>query len=139
VLLADRARLAADAGWRPVMTSLCAVLGCTLPPWHQPEAFAMLGRDVRPLRGTPGALQVQATFRNDARWSQSWPVLLLSLSDADGRVVGARAFRPDEYLDPSINEVSATQSVLAPGQSARVVLHLREPAANVVAFSFDFR
>ena len=99
----------------------------------------MLGRDVRPLRGTPGALQVQATFRNDARWSQSWPVLLLSLSDADGRVVGARAFRPDEYLDPSINEVSATQSVLAPGQSARVVLHLREPAANVVAFSFDFR
>lgn len=139
VLLADRARLATDAAWRPMMTSLCKLLGCSLPPWRQPEAFAMLGRDVRPLRGTPGALQVQATFRNDADWSQPWPVLLLSLSDADGRVVGARAFRPDEYLEGAASDASATQSVLAPGQSARVVLHLREPAADVVAFSFDFR
>lgn len=138
VLLADRARLAADANWRPLMASLCNALGCTLPPWRQPDAFAMLARDVRPLRDTPGALQVQATFRNDARWAQPWPVVRLSLSDADGRVVGARAFRPDEYLDHSGDE-AATQTLLAPGQSARVVLHLREPTANVVAFSFDFR
>lgn len=134
VLLADRARLAADATWRPVVASLCRVAGCSLPAWHQPGAFAMLSRDVSPIPGTAGGLNVQATFRNDARWTQAWPVLLLSLSDADGRVLGARAFSPKEYLG-----TAATQTELAPGQSAQIALKLHEPNPDVVAFSFDFR
>ena len=134
VLVADRARLAADAGWRPTITALCGALRCSLPVWHQPDAISMLSRDVSPLAGSDGGLEVRATFRNDARWPQAWPVLLLSLSDADGRVLGARAFLPREYLGPA-----ATQTELAPGQSARIALKLHEPNPGVVAFSFDFR
>ena len=134
VLVADRARLAADENWRPIITRLCDALGCDVPAWHQPGAFAMLSRDVRPIIGTPGGLHVQATFRNDAAWTQDWPVLQLSLSDADGRVVGTRAFTPAEYLGKS-----ATQAGLAPGQSASIALQLHEPNPGVVAFSFDFR
>jgi hypothetical protein len=134
VLVADRARLAADANWRPVITSLCAVVGCSVPAWHQPSAFAMLSRDVSPIPNTQGGLNVQATFRNDARWPQAWPVLLLSLSDADGRVLGSRAFSPKEYLGATV-----TQTELAPGQSAQIALKLHEPNPDVVAFSFDFR
>lgn len=134
VLLADRTRLAADAAWRPLITSLCSALGCSIPPWHQPGAFAMLSRDVSPIAGSAGGLNVHATFRNDARWAQAWPVLLLSLSDADGRVLGSRAFTPREYLG-----AAATQTELAPGQSAQIALQLQEPNPNVVAFTFDFR
>lgn len=134
VLVADRDRLAADANWRPVITSLCAAAGCSVPAWHQPGAFAMLSRDVSPIPNTQGGLNVQATFRNDARWPQAWPVLLLSLSDADGRVLGSRAFSPKEYLG-----ATATQTELAPGQSAQIALKLHEPNPDVVAFSFDFR
>lgn len=134
VLVADRARLAADAGWRPLVLTLCNVLGCSVPDWHQPGAISMLSRDVSPIAGSAGGLNVRATFRNDARWPQPWPVLLLSLSDADGRVLGSRAFLPGEYLG-----AEATQTALAPGQSARIALQLREPNPDVVAFSFDFR
>ena len=134
VLVADRARLAADANWRPAIVSLCAAAGCSVPTWHQPGAFAMLSRDVSPIPDTQGGLNVQATFRNDARWPQAWPVLLLSLSDADGRVLGSRAFSPKEYLG-----AAATQTELAPGQSAQIALRLHEPNPDVVAFSFDFR
>lgn len=135
VLLADRARLSADAGWRPVLASLCNALGCSLPPWREPQAFAMLDRDVRPVPGAPGVLLAQATFRNDARWAQSWPVLVLTLKDADGRTLGARALRPAEYLPRD----SAALATIGPGQSAQVAVRVREPSANVVAFSFDFR
>ena len=93
----------------------------------------MLNRDVRPIANLPGALEAQATFRNDAAWPQAWPLLLLSLSDADGRVVGTRQFTPAEYLGKGI-----TQAELAPGQSAQVTFRLREPDAGVVAFAFDF-
>ena len=134
VLLADRARLAADATWRPLIAPLCNALGCSIPPWQQPDALTMLSRDVSPIAGRAGGLNVQATFRNDARWAQAWPVLLLSLSDADGRVLGSRAFTPQEYLGNA-----ATQTELAPGQSAHIALQLHEPNPNVVAFTFDFR
>lgn len=134
MLLADRARLAADAGWRPLLSTLCQALGCRLPAWREPQAFVMLDRDVRPLPNVAGVLQARATFRNDARWSQPWPILLLTLKDADGRDLGARAITPAEYL-----RGSTAMSELAPGQSAQVAVTLREPSANVVAFSFDFR
>lgn len=134
MLLADRARLAADAAWRPLLSTLCQTLGCRLPAWREPQAFVMLDRDVRPLPHVAGALQARATFRNDARWSQPWPILLLTLKDADGRDLGARAITPVEYL-----RGSTAMSELAPGQSAQVAVTLREPSANVVAFSFDFR
>ena len=132
ILLADRARLAADPGWRPVVENLCGALGCTLPPWHEPTAFLMLDRQIRPA-DTPGVLRVDATFRNDARWAQDWPALQLALSDADGRVLGSAVFTPEQYLG------AAPATRLAPGQSAQASFLVREPAPGTVAFSFEFR
>jgi hypothetical protein len=133
-ILADRARLAADADWRPFVAQLCAPLRCELPPWREPSAFALLERDVRPHPDAPGALRVTATFRNDARWPQPWPQVVLTLSDVDGRAVGARAFDADEYLG-----VAPTQNELASGQTATIRMDILEPAPRVVAFAFDFR
>jgi hypothetical protein len=135
ILIADRARLASQARWRPMVESLCGVLGCTLPPWHEPSAFSMLDREVRPVANQTGQLRIQASFRNDARWAQSWPWLQLSLSDADGRVIGTRVFAPTEYL----GRVPAPADLLTPGQSARIDFRVREPAAGTAAFSFEFR
>ena len=132
ILLADRARLAADPGWRPVVENLCGALGCTLPAWHEPTAFLMLDRQIRPA-DMPGALRVDATFRNDARWAQDWPALQLALSDADGRVLGSAVFTPEQYLG------AAPATRLAPGQSAQASFLVREPAPGTVAFSFEFR
>lgn len=134
VVVADRARLATQSGWRPVVLGLCAVFRCDVPTWREPTAFTMLSRDVRPLPDAPGTLQAQATFRNEARWPQAWPVILLTLKDADGRTLGARALQPADYL-PADQALTSIE----PGQSAQMAVRIREPSANVVAFSFDFR
>lgn len=134
VVLADRDRLAAQAGWRPIVLALCGAFRCDVPTWREPVAFTMLSRDVRPVAGAPGTLQAQATFRNDARWAQAWPVILLTLKDADGRTLGARALQPGDYLPEG-----EAASPIGPGQSAQMAVQVREPSANVVAFSFDFR
>lgn len=135
ILVADRARLAADASTRPLVSGLCAVLRCSLPAWHEPSAYAMLSREIRPVPGLPGVLQVQASFRNEARWAQAWPALNLALSDADGRVIGRRTLQPSEYLGAGADPLAR----LEPGQSAQVSFRLREPAAGTVAFSFEFQ
>lgn len=134
IVLADRANLAASARTRPLVSGLCALLRCSIPAWHEPSAYTMLSRDIRQIPGHAGALQVQASFRNDARWAQAWPVLRLSLSDADGRVIGRRTLHPADYLASD----SDPQARLEPGQSAQVSFRLREPATATVAFSFEF-
>lgn len=134
LLLADRARLSADARWRPTLHALCAALFCELPPWREPAAFTLLQHDVRQHPSTPGALRVSATFRNDARWPQPWPRLRLTLSDANGRPAGARDFRAEDYLGGP-----ASQPELASGESATVAMDILEPAAQIVGYDFNFR
>lgn len=134
ILFADRAQLAQDARWRPLIASVCGALHCTIPPWREPAAFTMLGRDVRQHPYMPGALRVDATFRNNARWPQPWPELVLTLSDINGRALGMRTFSPREYLDKKV-----TQKEIASGQTAAIRMEVMEPGAGVVSFSFDFR
>lgn len=134
IVLADRARLSADARWRPLLSGLCNVLGCSLPAWREPAAFRLVARDVRAHPQQPGVLRATATFRNDARWAQAWPRVVLTLSDVEGRAIGRRDFEPSEYLGDA-----PTENALSSGQSAMILLDVAEPAANVVAFSFEFR
>jgi hypothetical protein len=132
MVLAQRIELAGNARWRPLITSACALLHCEVPAWREPAAFTMLQRSVQPKAGTRGVLHVSASFRNDARWAQPWPTVLLTLSDMDGRQVGMRAFIPADYLSKD------AAGAIAPGQSATIQLDVVEPAQQVVAFTFDF-
>ena len=134
ILLADRARLAADAGWRPLLSTLCGAFGCALPPWREPQALVLLSRDVRPHPSRPGVLRATATFRNDARWAQAWPQVVLVLSDVDGRAIASRAFDARDYLG-----AQPADAALSSGQSAMIRLDVVEPATDAVAFSFEFR
>jgi hypothetical protein len=129
----ERAVLAANAQLRPLVIAACDVLRCSLPPWREPAAFVMLARDVIAVPDRPGVLRVQASFRNDARWAQPWPALVLTLSDADNRTLGTRRFLPRDYLGDT-----PSSSLLAPGQASQLAFDIVEPAPNVVAFDFRF-
>lgn len=133
LMLADRARLATDPAWRPRLEALCGVLGCDLPAWHEPAAFRVTSREVRRHPQDERALLITASFRNDARWAQPWPVLELALHDIDGNALGLRRFEPAEYL----GSLPATP-LIAPGQSAIATLEILDPGQRAVAFTFDF-
>jgi len=133
LMLADRARLAADAAWRPRLETLCGLLGCDLPPWQEPGAFRVTSREVRRHPDDPRALLVTTSFRNDARWPQPWPVMEVALHDIDGQALGLRRFRPHEYLG-----APPARPLIAPGQSASATLEILDPGQRAVAFTFDF-
>ena len=133
ILVADRARLAADAAWRPRLEALCGVLGCDLPAWREPTALRVTSREMRPHPSVPGALLVTASFSNQSRFPQAWPQLELSLTDLDGQALGLRRFTPTEYLG------SAPRSErIAPGQSAIVTLEIADPGRRALAFGIEF-
>ncbi|MDR1076582.1 MAG: DUF3426 domain-containing protein [Xanthomonadaceae bacterium] len=133
ILLADRARWAGNTAWRPWLNAVCGILQCSLPPWREPAAFTMLDRGVAAAADQQHVLKIHASFRNDARWAQPWPNLELSLSDADGRLVGRRTFTPAEYR----SDIAGKE--LAPGETGEISFLIREPSSEVIAFSFVFR
>lgn len=117
-----------------MVAGACSLLRCSLPPWREPSAFVLLERDVRPHPGTAGALRITASFRNDAAWAQAWPDVVLTLSDIDGRPLGARAFRPAEYLG-----AEPPSALLDSGAGAVIRMDVLEPGPGAVGFAFDFR
>ena len=133
LFLSQRAQLAADTRWRPLVVGVCGALGCSVPAWREPTAFSMLSRDVIAVPGRPGVLRGQASFRNDAAWPQPWPALVLALSNAEGRQLGTRRFQPRDYLGEA-----PKQPLLVPGQATQLAFDIVEPAAGVVAFDFRF-
>ena len=134
IVVADRARLAADPSWRPRVAALCAWLRCSLPAWHEPAAFHITSREVRPHPSAPGVLLVTATFRNDAAFAQAWPQLQLSLANMEGDSLGLRRFTPREYLGSA-----PSRPQLGPGQSATLTLEVVDPGKRAVEFDFEFR
>src|SRR5690606_25747421 len=91
-----------------------------------------LAREVAPHPQRRDALRARASFRNDARWPQPWPRLLLTLSDVDGRAVAARAFTPDQYLGGA-----PSTPLVAPGQTVEIALEIREPSVETVSYAWD--
>jgi len=134
IVLADRERLAADARWRPLVTGICDVLGCSVPPWREPQAFVLLAREVAPHPQRSDALRARASFRNEAHWPQPWPQLLLTLSDVDGRAVAARVFTPEQYLAGA-----PPTPLVEPGQAVDIALDIREPSVETVSYAWDLR
>jgi hypothetical protein len=134
ILLADRARLAADPVWRPRVVALCARLRCSVPAWHEPGALHVTSREVRPHPSAADVLLVTATFRNDAAFAQAWPQLQLSLTNLDGESFGLRRFSPREYLGSE-----PATALIEAGQSATITLEIVDPGKRAVAFGFEFR
>ncbi|HEY4582316.1 MAG TPA: DUF3426 domain-containing protein [Lysobacter sp.] len=132
IVLAQRAELARDARWRPLVMQVCGVLGCDVPAWREPKAFRMLGHAVRPDRARAGVLHASTTVRNDARWAQRPPVVVLSLSDVDGRLLGARAVAPADYGRRG-------DALVPPGESLDIAFDVREPAGRVEAYDFQLQ
>lgn len=132
LLFSQRAELSQDPRWRPLLTAACTLLACEVPAWREPRAFAMLARNVRPHGTRAGVLHVTTSLRNDARWPQPLPTVVLSLSDVEGRVLAARAVAPVDYGRQA-------HALVAPGDSVDIAFDVREPSPRVVSFDFQVR
>ena len=118
-------------GW---LRSACGTLGCELPLIAAPEQLRLLASNVQPHPSVSGALMISASVRNDAVFVQPFPVLTITLSDAQGRRIAMRRLQPREYLD----DTTILQHGLAPGASAALLLEVEDPGDQAVAFEFGF-
>jgi len=130
----NRAALAADPGWRPVLEQFCTLLRCDLPLRVDLSQLAIIERDVRQHPVAHNALLINAAFENRADFTQPYPVFEVSFIDITGNPVAMRRFLPEEYLDTDL-DYSAGLPAHAPVQ---VVLEVQDPGDKAVSFQFNF-
>lgn len=131
---ANRVALADSPQMRPLLAHVCGALRCTLPPKQELSKLTLLSRDIRPHPSVPGALIISATIRNDADFTQPYPLIRIALSDLDENEIAMRRFRPSEYVsDPKTRAAG-----LAPGATIAVAFEVEDPGKNAVAFEFGF-
>jgi predicted Zn finger-like uncharacterized protein len=116
------------------LRSSCAVLHCRLPLVAAPERLRLLASNVQAHPSVPNALMISASVRNDARFAQPYPVVTVTLSDAQGQRLAMRRLQPEEYLD----DPATLRQGLAPGAVAVLLLEVKDPGDKAVAFEFGF-
>jgi predicted Zn finger-like uncharacterized protein len=129
-----RDTLIADPTVGPLLQQACATLNCALPPVRDVSKLRLLARDVQTHPTVPNALLISASVRNDAAFTQPWPVVTIRLSDANGKVIAMRRLNPSEYLD----DVDALRRGIGPGATSALIFEVEDPGHQAVAFDLGF-
>jgi len=124
----------------PALEAMCSVLSqyqvpCDLPLPKNLEAISMEEREVRSHPNTPNALLISAKIVNRADFEQPYPLLELSFSDMNQKLIARRTFKPKEYLG---KEVDTTKGMPI-DVPVRVVLEIVDPGPDAVNFEFNYR
>ncbi|MBD8881171.1 MULTISPECIES: zinc-ribbon and DUF3426 domain-containing protein [Rhodanobacter] len=112
----------------------CDMLGCRLPLVAAPKQLHLLASNVETHPNAAQALMISLSLRNDAAFAQPWPVVVVTLSDAQGHRLSMRRLLPTDYLDDPV----VLRQGLAPGATTALVLEVQDPGDAAVAYQFDF-
>ena len=118
-------------GW---LRGACATLGCRLPLVAAPQELRLLASNVEAHPNAAHALMISLSLRNDASFAQPWPVVVVTLSDAQGRRLAMRRLAPTDYLD----DQAILRRGLAPGATTALLLEVQDPGDQAVAYAFGF-
>lgn len=118
-------------GW---LRSGCATLGCRLPLISAPQQLRLLASNVQSHPNAAHALMISLSLRNEAAFTQPWPVVVVSLEDAQGRKLTMRRLLPTDYLD----DPTVLRRGLAPGATTAILLEVQDPGDQAVAYEFGF-
>ncbi len=130
----NRAALAADERWRPMLERGCEVVHCDLPFRVDVSRIDIINRDVRKHPTVKDVLLVNVSFRNRAEFIQPYPLLEVNFTNKSGDSVAMRRFSPSEYLGPDVDEVAG----MAAESQVQAVLEVVDPGDEVVSFQFVF-
>jgi predicted Zn finger-like uncharacterized protein len=123
---------------RPQLEMACgylkAYVSCEISMPRDLDKLELAHKDVRLHPKLNHALLINANLVNQADFAQPYPLVVLTFTDNQDRIVAKRAFKPSEYLsDPEMAGAG-----LGPHESALLVLEVLDPGPTAINFTFDF-
>ncbi len=104
-------------------------------PFQDLEQIHLVSRELVSLSPESGLLQLNATIVNRANRRQPFPILAVTLLDAEGTAVANHEFQPEEYLaDKARSGLGMTPHAFLPFS-----LEIDDPGLQAVGFELQFR
>ncbi len=119
---------------RMLLEQLCHYANCQVPQRQDLTLIAITQRQIASHPDNIEALLAQLTIKNQASFSQPYPLLSLSLLTTDGLLIARRSFSPAEYLPSN----SDPNQLMPPGFSQQIEMAIEDPGIGVTSFEFDF-
>ena len=124
---------------QPIVRSTLETLRLSEPEPEQPfrdlEQIHLVSRELVALEPDSGSLRLNATIVNRANRRQPFPVLAVTLLDAEGTTVASHQFQPEEYLaDKARSGLGMTPHAFLP-----LSLDIEDPGLQAVGFELQFR
>jgi hypothetical protein len=130
----ERARLYEYPWLADWVVRTCAYLGCEVPPQRALDRIRLVERKVYSLPQRPGVVMVTATLVNRAPFAQPYPLMQLSFTDLQGRVVASHRLAPHQYL----RRAPAAGALMPPNAHIAVQAEMPDPGKAATAFQFAF-
>lgn len=118
----------------PIAEQVCGLLGCRVDPPRDLAAIEVLTRNVYTHPNRPDALMITATLANRGEYPQPFPLMQVSLTDLQGKVVAMGQFEPRAYLPPGIDP----SAMMLPNRPVNVGVEVADPGNTALAFEFEF-
>lgn len=126
--------LARQDNWRPFFESTCNLLNCELPGKSDVSQIQTSHLVVRSTSDYENALSVDAIINNRASFSQPFPLIELTFTNDQGKVIASRQFAPDEYLAGEL----AGSTLIPPGQPVHLSLQIVDPGQEATNYQLFF-
>ncbi len=128
-----RIPLRENATLRPLLDALCQVTQCPMPPKRDLKKIELVDNMMQSHPRYQNSLLITATLINRADYVQPYPIVEITMTDLQQKVVAQRTFRPEEYLVGDTAEMGFTPNI-----EVALMLEVADPGNNAVGFKFDF-
>lgn len=113
---------------KPLLTSLCEGLGCRIDLPADIKSVSIESSELQTQTGNTNSFVLTALLRNESSLDQEWPLIELTLNDANEKAVLRRVFTPIDYLR---DQEQVRQGFPASSErSTRVLFELNETRAS---------
>jgi len=119
---------------RRLLEKLCQYADCQVPQLRDLNLIQITQRLIATHPSNTDALLVQLTIKNQAPFSQPFPILELSLLTIDEHLIARRSFLPIEYLNLTKNDAP----LMPPNIPQTIKIEIEDPGINVTGFEFKF-
>lgn len=120
----------------PYFEKVCALVQveCDFSRRKDYSKLSLERKDIRLHPKVKKSLLINANLLNQASFIQPYPIVTLTFTDSQDKVVARRGFTPAEYL----SNPAQVDAGLGPKESALLVLEVLDPGPDATNFTFDF-
>jgi len=118
--------------------SLCQHFDCTEISFRAPAKIELVSRNIYSHPNEKEALMINLTIKNNATFSQPYPMMSIDFTDIRGDIVASRVFSPQEYLYAQAKQDSETQKLIPPGSSSDIMMEMQDPGMKALTYEFNF-